>query len=147
MTDATQIADTIGAEAAAFFGAYSAAFAKYDAAAVAALFDQPLAVLTADRPLSYGDAAAVQGYVGELLDVYRSIGLAWPVPAAVWAWPCGPRLARAEVLWLLRNEGREEIMRFSTSYVLRKADDGTWKLAVVISYEEPVKLPAANPAA
>lgn len=140
--------DSTGAEAAAFFNDYSAAFAAYDADRVAALFDQPLTVLTAERPIAYTDRAQVTGYVRGLLDTYRQIGLAWPVPAAVWAWPCGADLARVEVLWLLRNQEHGEIMRFSTSYLLRRAAPGPdgWRLSVVVSYEEPVKLPAAKPA-
>ncbi|WP_119679817.1 hypothetical protein [Indioceanicola profundi] len=140
--------DNTGAEAAAFFNAYSAAFAAYDAARVAELFDLPLTVLTAERPVAYGSREQVAPYVQGLLDTYRGIGLAWPVPAAVWAWPCGGDLARVEVLWLLRNAEQAEIMRFSTSYLLRRAAPGPdgWKLSVVVSYEEPVKLPAAKPA-
>lgn len=138
MTDSSRI----GAEAAAYFNGYSAAFAAYDGPRVAALFDQPLTVLTAAKPIVYGDPDAVRAYVDGMLDTYRHIGLAWPVPAAVWAWPCGDDLARAEVLWLLRSADRAEIMRFSTSYVLRRDGDAGWRVAVVISYEEPVKLPA-----
>jgi len=137
MTDSSQI----GAEAAAYFNGYSAAFAAYDTDRVAALFDQPLTVLTATKPIVHGDLDAVRAYVDGMLDTYRHIGLAWPVPAAVWAWPCGENLARAEVLWLLRSADRAEIMRFSTSYVLRRDGDAGWRVAVVISYEEPVKLP------
>ena len=140
--------DSIGAEAAAFFNNYSAAFAAYDPARVAGLFDQPLTVLTAERAIALTDSDQILSYVDRLLDTYREIGLAWPVPAAVWAWPCGTDIARVEVLWVLRSEAREEIMRFSTSYLLRRAPgaEGGWKLAVVVSYEEPVKLPAARPA-
>jgi len=140
------LAATTGAEAAAFFRDYSAAFAAYDADRIVDLFDLPLTVVTADRPIVYADRDAVAGYVRHLLATYREIGLAWPVPAAEWAWPCGERLARAEVMWLLRSEERTEIMRFSTAYILRRAAAG-WKLAVVISYEEPRKLPKADPAA
>ncbi|MFV3127325.1 hypothetical protein [Niveispirillum sp. KHB5.9] len=140
MTDSSQI----GAEAAAYFNAYSAAFAAYDTERVASLFDQPLTVLTAARPIVHGDQDAVRAYVDGMLDTYRSIGLAWPVPAAVWAWPCGDDLARAEVLWLLRSADRAEIMRFSTSYLLRRDADAGWRVSVVISYEEPEKLPAAG---
>ncbi|MFM2044868.1 MAG: hypothetical protein RLY86_3444 [Pseudomonadota bacterium] len=138
--------DRIGAEAAGFFTAYSAAFAAYDAERIVALFDRPMTVLTAGRTIAYAEETAVRAYVQGLLDTYREIGLAWPVPAAVWAWPCGADIARVEVLWILRNHEREEIMRFSTSYLLRRAGDDGWKLAVVVSYEEPVKLPAATPA-
>lgn len=140
MTDSSQI----GAAAAAYFNGYSAAFAAYDADRIAALFDQPLTVLTAARPIVHADAAAVRAYVEGMLDTYRHVGLAWPVPAAVWAWPCGDDLARAEVLWLLRSADRAEIMRFSTSYVLRRDGDAGWRVSVVISYEEPVKLPAGG---
>lgn len=138
MTDSSQI----GAEAAAYFNGYSAAFAAYDTDRIVGLFDQPLTVLTAAKPIVHGDPDAVRAYVDGMLDTYRNIGLAWPVPAAVWAWPCGDHLARAEVLWLLRSADRAEIMRFSTSYVLRRDAAAGWKVAVVISYEEPVKLPA-----
>lgn len=140
--------DTTGAEAAAFFNEYSAAFAAYDTDRIAGLFDQPLTVLTAQRPIAYAGRDEVRAYVDGLLATYREIGLAWPVPAAVWAWPCGTDLARVEVLWLLRSADRGEIMRFSTSYLLRRAAPGPqgWKLSVVVSYEEPVKLPAATPA-
>ncbi len=140
MTDSSQI----GAEAAAYFNGYSAAFAAYDTDRVSALFDQPLTVLTATKPIVHGDLEAVRAYVDGMLDTYRHIGLAWPVPAAVWAWPCGENLARAEVLWLLRSADRAEIMRFSTSYVLRRDADAGWRVSVVISYEEPVKLPAGT---
>ena len=135
---------SIGADAAAYFNGYSAAFAAYDSDRIAALFDQPLTVLTAARPIVHADLGAVRTYVDGMLDSYRHIGLAWPVPAAVWAWPCGDNLARAEVLWLLRSADRAEIMRFSTSYVLRRDVDAGWRVAVVISYEEPVKLPAGG---
>lgn len=138
MSDSSQI----GAEAAAYFNGYSAAFAAYDTDRVAALFDQPLTVLTAARPIVHGDLDAVRAYVDGMFDTYRSIGLAWPVPAAVWAWPCGENLARAEVLWLLRSADRGEIMRFSTSYLLRRDVNAGWRVSVVISYEEPAKLPA-----
>jgi hypothetical protein len=47
-------------------------------------------------------------------------------------------------LWLLRSEDRAEIMRFSTSYVLRRDAAAGWKLAVVIAYEEPGKLPGSQ---
>jgi hypothetical protein len=143
MSDNSQI----GAEAAAYFNGYSAAFAAYDADRVSALFDRPLTVLTAEAPIVHADMAAVRAYVNDMFDTYHSIGLAWPVPAAVWAWPCGKDLARAEVLWLLRSKDRAEIMRFSTSYLLRRDVDAGWRVAVVISYEEPVKLPAGGPAA
>ncbi|MQP67015.1 hypothetical protein GE253_16935 [Niveispirillum sp. SYP-B3756] len=133
-----------GAEVAAFFDRYSTAFAAYDAAALTALFDRPLTVLTAAHPLTHADDAAVRHYVEAMFTTYHGIGLAWPVPAAVWAWPCGPDLARAEVLWLLRSEDRAEIMRFSTSYVLRRDAVAGWKLAVVIAYEEPGKLPGSQ---
>jgi len=145
VSQTTMTTDPTGAEAAAFYSDYSAAFAAYDVDRVAALFDTPLTVLTADRSIVYTDAEQIRRYVQGLMDTYKGIGLAWPVPAAVWAWPCGPDIARTEVMWLLRNQERAEIMRFSTSYLLRRAADG-WKLAVVVSYEEPKKLPAATPA-
>ncbi|MFV3076676.1 hypothetical protein [Niveispirillum fermenti] len=140
MTESSQI----GAEAASFFNGYSTAFAAYDADRLVTLFDRPLTVLAAAGSAIHADDAAVRAYVDGMFDTYHGIGLAWPVPAAVWAWPCGENLARAEVLWLLRSKDREEIMRFSTSYVLRRAGAEGWRVAVVISYEEPVKLPAGG---
>ncbi|WP_029012498.1 hypothetical protein [Niveispirillum irakense] len=134
----------VGAEVAAYFNRYSAAFSAYDTPLLVSLFDQPLTVLTAAHPTIHGDGAAVTRYVEGMFAAYHGIGLAWPVPAAVWAWPCGEGLARAEVLWLLRSEQREEIMRFSTSYVLRRDGAEGWKVAVVIAYEEPGKVPGTQ---
>jgi hypothetical protein len=126
----------LAAAAAAYFKDYSAAFAAYDLEALLRLFDAPLTVAAPHCSVIYGDAEAIKGYLSGLLDQYRAIGLAWPVPAAHWAWPCGDRLARAETLWLLRNKEKDEIMRFSTSYILRRDASSAWRAAVVVAYEE-----------
>ncbi|HYE52931.1 MAG TPA: hypothetical protein VEB20_25260 [Azospirillaceae bacterium] len=135
------------AAVAAYFNRYSAAFAARDADAVRGLFDDPLSVLTAEKNLAYVGPQQLAAYVEGMLDTYRRIGLAWPVPAAVWTWPYGEDLVRAEILWLLRNDTRDEIARFSTGYLLRRAS-GDWKVATVVSYQEPAVLNAhfAEPA-
>lgn len=140
------MANEMTAEAAsAFFHTYSQAFAAYDLDRVMAHHDHPLTVVTVDGPRVFPDRDQARAFLGGQMDVYRRLGMAFPVPAAAITVAYNTDLVRAEVKWILRNPAGDEIARWTTIYLLRRAVDG-WKLAIVVSPEEPAALKAIGAA-
>ncbi len=133
----------MSAEAAGhFFRTYSEAFASYDVDKVLSHHDHPLTVVTAAGPRVFPERAQARAFLAEQMETYHRLGMAWPVPAAALTFAYGNDLARAEVMWILRNPAGDEVARWSTIYCLRRTDDG-WKLCIVVSHEEPKHLAAA----
>lgn len=137
MTGGTE--DMTAEAAGHFFRTYSEAFAAYDVDRVLALHDHPLTVVTAEGPRVFPDRAGARAFLAAQMDVYRTLDMAWPVPAAALTFAYGKDLARAEVMWILRSTAGDEVARWSTIYCLRRTPDG-WKLCIVVSHEEPVRL-------
>lgn len=136
-------ADDLTAEAAGqFFHTYSEAFAAYDIDRVLTHHDHPLTVVTAAGARVFPERDKAREFLQGQMDTYRKLGMAWPVPAAALTFAYGNDLARAEVMWLLRDAAGNEVARWSTIYCLRRTPDG-WKLCIVVSHEEPTHLAAA----
>ncbi|MFC7332543.1 hypothetical protein [Rhodocista pekingensis] len=136
------MADEMTAEkAGAFFHTYSEAFAAYDLDRVMDHHDHPLTVVTAAGPRVFPEREQARAFLGAQMEAYRHLGMAWPVPAAAITVAYNHDLVRAEVRWILRSRDGEGISGWTTIYLLRRSETG-WKLAIVVSPEEPQALAA-----
>jgi ketosteroid isomerase-like protein len=136
-------ANDMSAEAAGrFFHTYSEAFAADDIERVLAHHDHPLTVVRASGAQVFPDRAEARAFLQQQMDGYRSLGMAWPVPAAALTFAYGGDLARAEVMWILRDRDGRQIARWTTIYCLRRTDQG-WRLCIIVSHEEPAAMASA----
>jgi len=131
-------------DAMAFFHTYSEAFAAYDLERVLNHHDDPLTVVTPDGPRVFPDRGQARAFLAGQMDVYRGLGMAWPVPAAALTVAYGHDLARAEVDWILRDRQGGEIARWKTIYLLRRTENG-YKLPIVVAPEEGAALAGLMP--
>ncbi|MDQ4071970.1 MAG: hypothetical protein M3088_03700 [Actinomycetota bacterium] len=127
-----------------FFGEYRAAFARYDAEALADLFAFPLHVVSDSEEVTRTSVASRRDWLGvleRLLGAYRMLGVARAEPLELDVMGLTPRLGSARVHWELRREDGRAIYDFTAIYTLVHVG-GRWRVAAVVHDEVP-KLQAA----
>ncbi len=127
-----------------FFVRYAEAFSAFDLDRLSAFLEDQLVIVAEDRTHSFNERLTVRANMEGLLRLYAKLGIARAVPVTVLGqpYPSNPALAGAEVTWSMQDRHGRQILRFSTSYLLRRRG-ADWRVAVAVAHDEPAKLAKA----
>ncbi|WP_033294513.1 hypothetical protein [Amycolatopsis jejuensis] len=117
-------------EIAAFFESYVDAFARFDADAVAALWE-PVGLFPSATGNSAMDVQEFRGHCGNLMDFYRSQGVARPEGKLLTATELFPGVAEARMAYRVWGENEELIAEWEHVYLLRRSD--RWLVTLTIA--------------
>ena len=119
-----------------FFERYAAAFAAYDAEAIAAGYVLPCLFVRDAQTVAVATPEALDASVGQLLDLHRAWDVQTVRAAEVAVLEQGPGHALARVDWSLGRAKSRLRWQFATTYVLVPADDG-WRIASAVTHDAP----------
>jgi hypothetical protein len=122
--------------AAAFFESYRAAFAHGDAAAILDHFAFPCHVTGEAREVTLTPVANPEEgrrMVGQLLDMYRDIGVAAARVLDLAVFEVSPRVLLALVHWSLDNAEGARVYAFEAAYTLARIDGAPRITAIALN--------------
>ncbi|MDJ0836896.1 MAG: hypothetical protein QNK37_10295 [Acidobacteriota bacterium] len=122
-------------DANAFFADYRATFASFDAAAVCRFFHYPNMIVSSEDTLVNTDAASMEVHIKNLLDFYKEKGATEPRIQLLLPTELSPWLYQVSVTWGMFDDQDRQLVRFHTTYTLRRVDD-SWKIVLVIAHDE-----------
>lgn len=120
-----------------FFDSYRVAFACADAAAIVDHFAFPCHVTTEAREIALtvlGTRADGERTVGQILDMYRKVGVSSARVVDLAASEISPRLAQVMVHWALENGAGVNLYAFEAGYTL-VAIDGALRISAIAHNE------------
>ena len=126
-----------------FFETYRAAFARYDAHALAELFVLPLHVVSDAETVTPTSVTSRNEWIkvlDGLLGAYRRLNVAVGEPLDLAVVELSSRVASARVHWRLRSGDGKPIYDFTGFYTLIRVGDA-WRVAA-IAHDELPKLQA-----
>jgi uncharacterized protein (TIGR02246 family) len=121
---------------AAFLDAWVAASNAGDAAALARLFGPPTLVVHRRGGRILADRAAVEKALAGVVARWAAQGIARHEACAVRIDTLGHDFAEIHLLWDLRDCTGAPLKAPQSSYILRRAEDGGWRLAVLLEHSD-----------
>lgn len=120
----------------AFLAAWVAASDARDAAALAQLFAPPTLVAHRSGARVLADEAMVLKALTGVVSRWAAKGIARHAATAVRIDRLSADFAEIHLIWDLRDADDEPIQSPQSSYVLRRASDGFWRLAALIEHSD-----------
>ena len=123
--------------AAGFFESYRAAFAHGDVAAIITHFAFPCHITGEAREVTLTPIASHElgvHMVGDLLEMYRDVGIATARVLELTTIEVSPRLLVALVHWSLDDAAGAKVYAFEAAYTLARFD-GVWRITAIAHNE------------
>jgi len=117
------------------FASYRAAFADYDEDRICRFFNYPNLVVDAGSTRLNADETDMRAMLAELFSQYREKRVTEPRVLSLVQTEPSPWLTQAAVTWGLFDDEGTSVVRFHTTYTLKRIEDAL-RIVFVIAHDE-----------